>query len=259
MWNKTIETMDRQQMQDIQLAALKKAVDRVKDHPFYKDRFAGITGDKIKSLKDLQHIPFTLKQDFRDNYPFGLFNVPQEDIVRIHASSGTTGKPTVVGYTKNDLKMWAECMARLITMVGVTSKDTAQIAFGYGLFTGALGLHQGLETVGASVIPMSSGNTEKQIMIMKDFGVTTLIATPSYALYISEVMEEMGVSKDDLKLKFGLFGAEGSTEEMRTQLEERFGILATENYGMSELIGPGVAGECLYKCGMHINEDNFIA
>jgi phenylacetate-CoA ligase len=187
-----------------------------------------------------------------------MFAVPMDEVVRIHASSGTTGKPTVVGYTKNDLDMWSDCMARIIMAGGVTKSDIVQVSFGYGLFTGAFGLHYGLEKVGCAVVPMSSGNTEKQISIMKDFCVTGLVSTPSYALHLAEVMEEQGYTKDDFKLKFGLFGAEASTEEMRAELENKMGIIATENYGMSELIGPGVAGECIYKCGMHINDDHFI-
>lgn len=257
-WDKEIETMDEKGLKEIQLAKLKKAVDRVREHPFYKERFKGITGDKIKSIEDLKHIPFTTKKDFRDNYPFGMFTVPRKEIVRIHASSGTTGKPTVVGYTRKDLDMWADCMARIITMTGVTPEDVAQVSFGYGLFTGAFGLHGGLEKVGVAVVPTSSGNSEKQIMLMKDFETTVLIGTPSYALYLAEVMEDMGVSKEDIHLRVGLFGAESSTEEMRQELQKRLGLLATENYGMSELIGPGVSGECEYQCGMHINEDHFI-
>lgn len=261
MWNKEIETMSRDNMEELQLQRLKQTVKRVYENvPFYRKRLdeAGVTPDSIKTMKDIQRIPFTVKDDLRDNYPFGLFAEPMNKIVRIHASSGTTGKPTTVGYTKADLEMWSECVARLVTMAGGTEDDVAQVAFGYGLFTGAFGLHYGLEKIGATVIPMSSGNTEKQIMIMQDYKSTILVSTPSYALYMAEVMEDLGIKKEDLSLKFGLFGAEGSTEEMRTELENRWGIIATENYGMSELIGPGVSGECTHKTGMHINEDFFI-
>ena len=254
--------MSRANKDALQLERLKNTVKRVYDNvPMYRKRLdeAGVTPDKIKSLDDLQRIPFTLKSDLRDNYPYGLFAVPMKDIARIHASSGTTGKPTVVGYTKNDIDTWSECLARLITAAGGTSDDITQISFGYGLFTGAFGLHYGMEKIGAAVIPMSSGNTQKQIMIMQDFRPTILVSTPSYALYMSEVAQEMGVKKEDLALRIGLFGAEGHTEEMRRELEERWGILATENYGLSEVMGPGVSGECYKKCGMHINEDHFIA
>jgi len=247
-------------MKELQLSRLKETVHRVYNNvPFYKKRLddAGIKPDSIKSLDDIKNIPFTIKDDLRVNYPYGLFAEPMKKIVRVHASSGTTGKPTVVGYTRNDLDMWSECIARIVNMAGGTEDDIAQVAFGYGLFTGAFGLHYGLEKVGASVIPMSSGNTEKQIMIMQDFLTTLLICTPSYALHMSEVKDELGVKNSDLKLRVGLFGAEGCSEEMRSEIEKRWGILATENYGMSELVGPGVSGECIHKTGMHINEDHF--
>ena len=262
VFDKQIETAARADMEKLQLSRLKDCVGRVyKNVPLYKEKFdrAGLKPADIKSLNDIRNIPFTLKDDLRDTYPFGMFAVPQKQIVRVHASSGTTGKPTVVGYTKNDLDMWSSVMARLCCAGGVTPEDTAQVAFGYGLFTGAFGLHYSLEKIGAMVIPASSGNTEKQIMLMKDFGSTVLVSTPSYALYISEVMEKMGIDpKRDLKLKYGLFGAEASTEHMRDQLEKRLNIIATENYGLSEIIGPGVSGECTHKCGMHINEDHFL-
>ncbi|WP_206457770.1 phenylacetate--CoA ligase family protein [Anaerovorax sp. IOR16] len=261
IWS-NMETLDREAFRKIQLERLKKTVPRVYNNvPFYKKAFqeAGVEPGDIKTLEDVSKLPMTVKQDFRDNYPFGLFSSPQEEIVRFHASSGTTGKPTVVGYTRNDMDTWSECVARMVSMAGVTNKDTAQISFGYGLFTGALGLQQGLERIGASVIPMSSGNTKKQIMIMKDFRTTTLISTPSYALHMAEIAREMGVDpKTDLNLKFGLFGGEGSTEAMRNELIDSWGLFATENYGMSELIGPGVSGECEALCGMHINEDHFL-
>jgi phenylacetate-CoA ligase len=261
IWNKEIELMKNSDKRALQLERLKSTVKMVYENvPMYKARLDGIglTPEAIKSLDDLKKIPFTVKDDLRDNYPYGLFAVPLKKISRIHASSGTTGKPTVVGYTKSDLDNWSECLARIITMSGGTDEDITQISFGYGLFTGAFGLHYAMEKVGASVIPMSSGNTQKQIMIMQDFKPTILVSTPSYALYMSEVAAEMGVKKGDLSLRIGLFGAEGHTEEMRKELEGRWGILATENYGLSEIMGPGFSGECCYKCGMHINEDHFI-
>lgn len=260
-FQKDAETMPRKQIEEIQLERLKWLVDYcLKNIPFYHDRLekAGITAEKIKTLDDIQYIPYTTKDDIRDNYPFGLFGQPINKIVRIHASSGTTGKPTVVGYTQNDLDNWSDCMARLCMAAGATDEDIVQIAFGYGLFTGALGLHYGLEKIGATVVPTSSGNTEKQIMLMQDFQTTALVATPSYAQFIGETAKEMGVI-DKLNLKLGLFGSEGCTEEMRSQVEKTLGLFATDNYGMSELMGPGVSGECHLRCGMHINEDHFIA
>lgn len=261
IWSRE-ETLAREQFEKIQLERLKKTVARVyKNVPHYKHKFmdAGIEPGDIKSLSDLQKLPFTVKADFRDNYPFGLFASPKKEVVRFHASSGTTGKPTVVGYTAQDMETWKELIARIVIMAGVTDDDVAQISFGYGLFTGAFGLHQGLEKVGASVIPMSSGNTKKQIMIMQDFGTTALISTPSYALHMAEVAKEMGIDpRRELHLKWGLFGGEGSTEPMRKELNEAWGLFSTENYGMSELIGPGVSGECLALTGMHISEDHFI-
>ncbi len=260
-FNELIERMGHDEMREIQIKKLRKeAAWAYANVPFYKERFdeLGMNPAEIKSLEEWTQFPFTVKTDLRDHYPFGLFAVPKEKLARIHASSGTTGKPTVVGYTKQDLENWAECMARLIVAAGGSSQDIVQISFGYGLFTGAFGLHYGMEKVGAAVVPMSSGNTEKQIMLMKDFGSTILISTPSYALHMAEVMEEMGVTKDEISLRLGMFGAEGSTEEMRRELEERWGILATENYGLSEVMGPGVSGECYCKKGMHINEDHFL-
>ncbi|MDK2904903.1 MAG: phenylacetate-CoA ligase [Eubacteriaceae bacterium] len=257
------ESLSRDEIKAIQFTRLKETLHRVYDKvPYYKQMFIdkGVHPDDIKSLDDMHLLPLTTKEDLRKNYPFGLFAKPKNEIVRYHASSGTTGKPTVVGYTKNDIEVWTEVIARLATMAGVTAEDTAQITFGFGLFTGAFGLQQGLERIGAGVIPMSSGNTQKQIMIMQDFQTTTLIGTPSYALHLAETAYDMGIDpKKDLFLKYGLFGGEGSTEEMRNKLNEAWGIFATENYGMSELIGPGVAGECQALTGMHICEDHFIA
>ena len=209
-----------------------------------------------KSL--IKYIPPTTKADLRDNYPFGMFAVPMSDIVRIHASSGTTGKPTVVGYTKKDLDMWSDCVARIAVAAGATKEDIVQISFGYGMFTGALGLHCGLEKIGCAVVPNSSGNTEKALMFMRDFKTTALVATPSYALYMAETAKKLEYPMSDYHLRLGLFGSEGCTPEMRTQIEKGWGLFATDNYGMSELLGPGVSGECTERCGLHINEDHFL-
>ena len=260
-FQKDIETMPRAELEKLQLEKLKHITKYCYDNvPLYKRKFdeAGFDCTKIKALSDIQYIPYTTKSDFRDNYPFGMFATPLKNVTRLHASSGTTGKPTVVGYTKNDLDMWSDCVARLVTAAGATDEDIVQIAFGYGLFTGALGLHYGLEKIGATVVPCSSGNTEKQVMLMKDFGTTALVATPSYAMRIGEVAEEMGIGRDELKLRLGLFGSEGCTPEMRAQIEDYLHLLATDNYGMSELMGPGVSGECSLRCGMHFNEDHFL-
>ncbi len=260
-FQKDIETMPRKELEALQLTRLKHMVDYCYNNvPFYHKRLseAGVTADKIKVLSDIQYIPFTNKSDLRDNYPYGLFAVPQKEIVRIHASSGTTGKPTVVGYTRNDINNWSDCVARLCMAVGVTDEDIAQVSFGYGLFTGALGLHYGLEKIGCSVIPISSGNTQKQAMFLKDFGTTVLISTPSYAMYMSEVAHEMGITNDDLKLRIGLFGSEGCTNELRDLIEKGFGLFSTDNYGMSELMGPGVSGECVMRDGLHFAEDHFL-
>ena len=258
-FQKDIETMPRKDIEKLQLERLKWLVGYCIDNiPFYSKRLAEakVTPEKIKSLSDIQYIPYTTKADIRDTYPFGLFGQPMKKIVRIHASSGTTGKPTVVGYTKKDLDTWSDCMARLCVAAGATDEDIVQIAFGYGLFTGALGLHYALEKIGCTVVPTSSGNTEKQIMLMQDFQTTALVSTPSYAQYIGEMARELGVI-DNINLKLGLFGSEGCTEEMRDQIEKTLGLFATDNYGMSELMGPGVAGDCVYREGMHINEDHF--
>lgn len=260
IFNKKAETMSRKDMEALQLERMRKIVRYAYDNvPFYKKKYddAGFDPDSLKTLNDVNRIPFTVKSDLRDNYPYGLCAVPLKKLQRVHASSGTSGKPTVVCYTKNDLKLWSECCARLIAAVGGKSSDIVQIAFGYGLFTGALGMHQGYERLGAAVVPASSGNTERQIMLMKDLQVTTLICTPSYALYIAEMTEKLGYKKEDFKLRLGLFGSEASSPEMHAELERRLGILSTDNYGLSEIIGPGVSGECIYKCGMHINEDYF--
>ncbi len=263
IWAKE-ETLSRNEIEEIQLGKLKETVNRVYNTlPAYRAKMdeVGIKPEHIKTLADVKNLPFITKQDMRDQYPFGWFAVPQKDIVRIHASSGTTGKPTVVGYTKKDLTNWAECVARLACGGGATPESVAQICFGYGMFTGALGLHYGLERVGAAIIPSSTGNTQKQIMYMRDFGTSLLVATPSYALRIGEVAMEMGLNpKKDINLKVGLFGSEMLTEALRAEVKKVFGeqMTVTSNYGMSELGGPGVSGECEYLNGMHINEDHFL-
>lgn len=261
-FQKEIETLARPEIEALQLERLKHMVRYCFDNvPFYHKRLteAKVTPDKIKQLSDIQYIPYTTKDDIRDNYPFGMFAQPMKNIVRLHASSGTTGKPTVVGYTRRDLDMWSDVVARLCVAAGATDEDIVQICFGYGLFTGALGLHYGLEKIGATVIPSSSGNTEKQVMLLKDFGTTAIVSTPSYAMYMSEVARDNGITNDQLKLRLGLFGSEGCTPEMRTAVEKGFDLFATDNYGMSELIGPGVSGECVRREGMHIAEDHFLA
>ena len=260
IWDKEAECCSHKKTEELQLERLRHMVEKAYDRvPFYKKKFdeAGIRPSDITSLSDIEKIPFTTKNDMREEYPFGLFAEPMKNVVRVHASSGTTGKPVVAGYTKSDLDNWSTAIARLATAAGVSDEDIAQISFGYGLFTGGFGLHYGLEKIGTTIVPMSSGNTQKQIMLMQDFGTTTLIATPSYAMYISEVIEEMQLPKSNFRLKYGLFGSEGMSEEMRATLEKRFGALVTTNYGLTEVSGPGVSGECEYKCGQHINEDMF--
>jgi len=260
-WNKTCECMPREELRKLQTERLIDTVKRVYHNvPFYREKMQkiGLEPRDIQSLEDLKKLPFTYKQDLRDTYPYGMFAVPLSEIVRIHASSGTTGKPTVVGYTRRDIDTWAEVTARTLVAAGCDKNSVVQIAYGYGLFTGGLGIHYGSERIGASVIPISGGNTKRQIMIMKDFGTTILACTPSYALHMAEVMEELGIKKEELKLKAGIFGAEAWSEKMREEIERRLGILAIDIYGLSEIIGPGVASECKYKCGMHIAEDHFI-
>ena len=260
-FQKDAETMPRAKIREIQLERLRYTVRYCYENvPFYKKKLddAGVTPDSIKTLDDIRRIPPTTKADLRDNYPFGLFAVPMKNIVRIHASSGTTGKPTVVGYTAHDLDMWSDCMARLCAAAGATADDIVQISFGYGMFTGALGLHYGLEKLGCAVVPNSSGNTEKALMYMRDFKTTALVATPSYALYMAETAKKLEYPMSDYHLRLGLFGSEGCTPEMRTQIETAWGLFATDNYGMSELMGPGVSGECEERCGLHINEDYFL-
>lgn len=260
-WDEHMECMDRGTLQEIQLKRLVETVKRVYTSvPYYRKKMQelGLIPEDIKDLSDIQKLPFTTKQDLRDNYPYGLFAVPLSEIVRIHASSGTTGKPTVVGYTKHDIGIWSEVMARTLVAARADKHSFVQIAYGYGLFTGGLGVHYGAERIGASVIPISSGNTKRQIQLMVDFGTTVLACTPSYALYLAETMEEMGIDKSQLKLKSGVFGAEPWSENMRKEIESKLNIKAYDIYGLSEIIGPGVAFECEYQCGMHINEDHFL-
>ena len=259
-WNKTIETMDPAQMRQLQETRLCDLVKRLySGSEFYRNRFQeqGILPEDITKLEDLAKLPFTVKQDLRDTYPYGMFAVPASQIVRIHASSGTTGKPIVVGYTKKDIGIWSEVMARAYTSAGINKHSVVQIAYGYGLFTGGLGAHYGAETVGASVIPISVGSTNKQVALMCDFGTTAIACTPSYALYIAETMREMGIDPKSTNLKTGLFGAEPWSEKMRDEIEKQLGISAHDIYGLSEIIGPGVACECEYKNGGHIYEDHF--
>ncbi len=260
-WNPEYECMPRSEIIVVQTERLRSTVNRVYCNvPFYRDRMqkAGIEPGDIKSLEDLKKLPFTNKEDLRDTYPYGMFAVPMSDIVRIHASSGTTGKQTVVGYTRGDLDSWSEVVARALCSAGANKESIVQIAYGYGLFTGGLGLHYGAEKIGASVIPISGGNTKRQLMVMKDFGTTILACTPSYALNMAETMEEMGIRKADLKLKAGIFGAEPWSGNMRKEIEERLGIMAIDIYGLSEIMGPGVSVDCTYRNGLHIQEDHFI-
>jgi len=260
-WEKEFECMDREELGQLQLERLESTLSRVyMNVPFYRSKFdeAGFDPDELRSLEDLSKLPFTLKNDLRDNYPYGLFAVPLREVVRVHASSGTTGMSTVVGYTRNDLKKWSNLVARVLTAGGVTQDDVVQIAFGYGLFTGGFGLHYGAERLGASVIPISSGNTQRQLKIMRDFKSTALVCTPSYAMLMADTIQEMGINMNEFSLKYGLFGAEPWTDAMRKELEDKLHIKATDNYGLSEVMGPGVAGECLEQNGLHINEDSFI-
>ncbi len=262
IWNRDAECLPRAELLKLQLERLQQTLERVANHvPCYQNKFresAFQPGD-LKNLDDLRHLPFTTKEDLRLNYPYGMFAVPMREVVRIHSSSGTTGKPTVVGYTKQDIAIWTELVARFMTAAGVTEEDIVHIAFGYGLFTGAFGLHYGSEAIGASVIPISGGNTDKQLMIMEDYRSSALVCTPSYGLTLADRMERQGIDPQKLALRVGLFGAEPWSEQMRVELEQRLGILATDNYGLSEIMGPGVAGECCYKQGMHLAEDHFIA
>ena len=259
-WQQESECMDRKELEQLQLERLESTLNRVYlNVPFYRKKFdeAGFNPDDLRSLDDIRKLPFTVKNDLRDNYPYGLFAVPLREVVRVHASSGTTGMATVVGYTRNDIKTWSNLVGRVLVAGGVSADDVIQISFNYGLFTGAFGLHYGAERVGASVIPASSGNTKRQIQIMQDFKTTALVSTPSYAMLIADTVREMGINPASLSLKWGLFGAEPWSDAMRREIEEKLRIKATDNYGLSEVMGPGVAGECLQQKGLHINEDHF--
>ena len=261
IWNEKIECASRDEMKAIQSERLVDTVQRIYHSiPSYRKKMqeVGLVPGDIKSIDDLSKLPFTTKQDLRDNYPFGMFTVPMSEIVRVHASSGTTGKPTVVGYTRKDLNTWAEVVSRTLCMAGVHRNDMVQIAYGYGLFTGGLGIHYGCENLGATVIPISGGNTQKQLQLMQDFGTSVIACTPSYALFLAEAMADAGIKKEDMKLRVGIFGAEPWTEEMRREIEVKLGVKAIDIYGLSEVIGPGVSCECESQCGMHINEDHFV-
>ena len=262
VWNKRCETMSREDMEQLQIERLQLTVNRAyRNVRFYHRRFEklGIEPEDIGTLDDLKRLPFTTKEDLCDAYPYEMFSVPLSEIVRIHSSSGSTGQGAVIGYTRNDLRTWSDLVARVVSAAGVTKHDVLQVTFDYGLFTGGFGLHYGAERVGASVIPVSSGNTERQIRIMKDFKTTALVGTPSYALHIAEVMEQMGVDRKEFSLRLGLFGGEPFPEHLSREIEERLGIIATDNYGISDVMGPGIAGECEHKCGLHVNEDHFLA
>jgi len=258
--NEKMECMAREPLRDVQGERLQDTVKRAYENvPLYKKKFdeKGIRPEDIQGIDDLEKLPFTMKDDFREAYPFDMFAVPRRDIVRVHASSGTTGKPTVVGYTKADIALWAETCARTLGCGGGTPDDIIQIAYGYGLFTGGLGMHYGGEALGAMVVPMSGGNSKKQLMLMQDFGTSLLCCTPSYSLLLAEVAEEEGIDFKTLNLKTGFFGAEPWTEAMRLQIEERLNLKALDIYGLSEVIGPGVASECIEQKGLHICEDHF--
>ena len=261
IWNEFIECMDRERLQKLQGERLSAMIQRMYYNvPFYRKLFQqkGIEPGDIKNVDQLKDLPFTTKQDLRDNYPFEMFAVPRSEVVRVHASSGTTGKPTVVGYTRKDIETWSEVVARTLTMAGGGTNDVLHIAYGYGLFTGGLGIHYGAEKIGATVIPISGGNTQRQLQLMVDFGSTIIACTPSYALYLAEAINEAGISTSSLKLKAGVFGAEPWTEEMRREIEDKLKIKAIDIYGLSEVIGPGVASECIHQNGLHVFEDHFI-
>ena len=260
-WDLSAECLDRSAMRELQSERLRATVARCyANTAHYRKAFdsTGLKPDDIRSLDDLPRIPFTVKEDLRDNYPFGLFAAPMEDVVRVHASSGTTGKPIVVGYTRDDIGLWAECIARTLTAGGVGRRDVIQVAYGYGLFTGGLGLHYGAEQVGAVTVPVSGGNTKRQAMLMQDFGATAIACTPSFAAYLAETLRDSGVDFSTLKLRVGFFGAEPWSDAMRREIEASLNILALDIYGLSEVIGPGVAYECEHQCGLHVAEDHFI-
>lgn len=252
--------MKREDMRALQSEQLNKLVNHVYTNvAFYRRRMdeMGVKPSDIQSIDDIVKLPFTYKTDLRDNYPYDLFAVPMKDIVRVHASSGTTGKPTTVGYTKNDIENWREVVARCLTMAGISSDDIMQVSYGYGLFTGGLGVHYGAETLGCTVVPISGGNTRRQLQLMSDFGSTVLACTPSYALHLGDALEEYGYTLADMKLKIGIFGAEPWTENMRIELEKKLGIKAYDIYGLSEIMGPGVANDCTHHVGLHVHEDHF--
>jgi phenylacetate-CoA ligase len=261
MWNAKMETMSREELEKVQTERLQKTVERVyRNVPFYKEKFnqAGVKPEDIQSVRDLPKLPFTVKQDLRDTYPFGLFAAPRDQVTRVHASSGTTGKMTVVGYTANDINTWAEVVARCMGGGNVTKKDIVQVSYGYGLFTGGLGAHYGAEKLGATVVPTSGGNTKRQLHIMKDFGSTVLACTPSYALYLAESLTDEGIGLDELALRVGIFGAEPWSDNMRKEIERKLNIKALDIYGLSEIMGPGVSCECWEQDGLHVWEDHFL-
>ena len=261
IWNEKIECAPREEMAALQSERLMQTVRRIYHNiPSYRAKMQerGLVPADIRSVEDLSKLPFTNKTDLRDNYPFDMFTVPMSEIVRVHASSGTTGKSTVVGYTRNDLQMWSEVVTRALCMAGVHKNDIVQVAYGYGLFTGGLGLHYGTENLGATVIPISGGNTKKQIQLMQDFGTSVIACTPSYALYLSEIMREMQVEPESLNLRVGIFGAEPWSENMRREIEAKLKLKALDIYGLSEIVGPGVSCECSHQKGLHINEDHFV-
>ena len=260
IWNENKECMPREQMRALQGKRLHKIVTYVYHNvPFYRAKLQAldITPDDITSINDIVKLPFTTKQDLRDNYPFGLQAAPSSEIIRIHASSGTTGNPTIVGYTRKDVGVWSECMARCLTSYGITRDDIFSVAYGYGLFTGGLGVHYGVETLGAAVVPASTGSTEKHVRLLRDLGITGIACTPSYALHLAETMEKLGISRDEIKLRVGAFGAEPWTENMRQEIEERLGLKAYNLYGLSEIMGPCVSYECGCQHGSHVNEDHY--
>lgn len=262
IWDRHAECMPVRERERLQLERLRRAVKTAYDNvPFFRKKFteAKLGPEDIRTLKDITRIPFTTKADLREGYPFGMFAVPRREIVEVHTSSGTTGKPVVTGYTRGDIDLWSEVMARCLTMAGATEEDTIQNCYGYGMFTGGMGVHYGAQRIGATVVPISAGNTKRQLEIMLDFGTTVITCTPSYALYLAEVAEEEGISTKKIKLKAGCFGAEMWSERIREQIEKRFNILALNIYGLTEIIGPGVAHECPEKTGIHIFEDHFYA
>ena len=260
IWNPNKECMPREQMRELQGKRLCKLVQYVYHNvPFYRHKMQemDLTPDDIREIEDITKLPFTTKQDLRDNYPYGLMAAPLSEVVRVHASSGTTGNPTIVGYTRRDLSIWSEVMSRCLSAYGVTREDTFSVSYGYGLFTGGLGAHYGVENLGATVIPASTGNTEKHVRLIRDLHITGIACTPSYALYLAEVVERMGIRKEELGLRIGAFGAEPWTENMRQEIQSRLGLKGYNIYGLSEIMGPGVSYECQEQYGSHINEDHF--